>query len=263
MSVRVMIFIDGSWLYHILPKMQDEFEDQNYRIDYGKLPLLIQHDLSEQLNINDNDIDIIRTEIFGSIPTEYNDEDSEIVKKQQIFYDDLKELFRYDTSIHNLRFFNPEDPKNPHRIRPKDRLLNNDSWVPKEKCVDIDLAASMVYYAAVPYAYDIAVLVAGDRDYAPLLKRVRELGKRVMVVGWRGSSASIYLDPKDPEKILDFVTLLLNTQLAELQLKFEKYHATCASCSKKFWTNFQPRKGHKIYCDDCKEKYRKKKDGFP
>ncbi|MDX2087896.1 MAG: NYN domain-containing protein [Kofleriaceae bacterium] len=49
---------------------------------------------------------------------------------------------------------------------------------PKEKCVDVALATKMLYLAALPAAYDIGVLVTGDRDFVPVLNAVRNLDKR-------------------------------------------------------------------------------------
>ena len=44
----------------------------------------------------------------------------------------------------------------------------------QEKCVDIALAVDMVHYSTVPNAFDIAVLVSGDRDFIPALVRTRQ-----------------------------------------------------------------------------------------
>lgn len=57
----------------------------------------------------------------------------------------------------------------------------------KEKCVDIALASEMLYYATLPNAYDIAVLVSGDFDFMPALLKVRQQGKRVAVCATRKS----------------------------------------------------------------------------
>lgn len=37
-----------------------------------------------------------------------------------------------------------------------------------EKCFDIAFATQMLYFTAIPYAYDVAVAVAGDRYYIPV-----------------------------------------------------------------------------------------------
>jgi hypothetical protein len=42
----------------------------------------------------------------------------------------------------------------------------------------------MLYFAAIPAAYDVAVLISGDRDYKPVLRAVRSLGKRTMLASF-------------------------------------------------------------------------------
>jgi uncharacterized LabA/DUF88 family protein len=37
----------------------------------------------------------------------------------------------------------------------------------QEKCVDISLAVEMLSLATVPDAYDIAVIITGDKDFIP------------------------------------------------------------------------------------------------
>ena len=42
----------------------------------------------------------------------------------------------------------------------------------------------MLYFAAVPAAYDLAVLVTGDSDFLPVIEAVRNLGKRTMLASF-------------------------------------------------------------------------------
>jgi uncharacterized LabA/DUF88 family protein len=53
------------------------------------------------------------------------------------------------------------------------------------KAVDISLATEILSLAH-HEAFDIAVLIAGDRDYVPLLKAVKRTGKRVFVSFFAG-----------------------------------------------------------------------------
>ena len=64
----------------------------------------------------------------------------------------------------------------------------------QEKCVDIALAVDMMHYATVPNAFDIAVLLSGDRDFIPALVRTRQKGKRVAVCSMRSSASGAYDD---------------------------------------------------------------------
>lgn len=257
MPIKAMIFVDGTWLYKTTPKLREKFGDESLTIDYGKLPEIIRKYLSDKLNLPEQEIDVVRTNIFASIPSNLHPEDEEKIKQQKNFYEILKERHLFETFIHELSYYTPYDQKQ-HRLRYESRQEDQDEWVPQEKCVDIDLATTMLYFAAIPHAYDIAVLVAGDEDYKPALKRVRRLGKRVLIAGVRGSTSRIYLDPQDQEKIKDFQTILLDEYIDKLELKSKKTLQKCFSCNRDFYTSYQPSSGEKVYCDKCREEYKKK-----
>jgi hypothetical protein len=84
----------------------------------------------------------------------------------------------------------------------------------QEKCVDIALAVDMMHYATVPNAFDVAVLVSGDRDFVPALVRTRQKGKRVAVCSMRNSASFDYEDPE--ANIKDFGVLWLDDHLDDL-----------------------------------------------
>ena len=65
-----------------------------------------------------------------------------------------------------------------------------------EKCVDIQLAVEMLHYATVPNAYDVAILLSGDKDFVPALVRTRQKGKQVCVSSMRaGCNRVLYESP--------------------------------------------------------------------
>ena len=84
----------------------------------------------------------------------------------------------------------------------------------QEKCVDIALAVDMLHYATVPNAFDVAVLVSGDRDFIPALVRTRQKGKRICVCSMRDSASKEYEDPA--ANVKDFGVLWLDEHLDEL-----------------------------------------------
>ena len=70
---------------------------------------------------------------------------------------------------------------------------------PNEKGVDIQLAVDMLYYATVPDAYDVALLLTGDKDFLPALIRCRQKGKRVGLVSMRTGSVAFEDTPNLPD----------------------------------------------------------------
>ena len=83
-----------------------------------------------------------------------------------------------------------------------------------EKCVDISLAVEMLHYATVPNAYDVAILLSGDKDFIPAMVRTRQKGRKVGVVSMRtGCNRALYESPHikdfDVVWIDDFLDRLL------------------------------------------------------
>jgi uncharacterized LabA/DUF88 family protein len=62
----------------------------------------------------------------------------------------------------------------------------------KAKGVDIALTKDLLSHAFMGN-YDVAVLIAGDADYVPVVEEVKRLGKRVIVSFFEGSSLGLEL----------------------------------------------------------------------
>jgi CspA family cold shock protein len=241
---KVMVFIDGSWLYRSRLLLQQEYPSAEYKLDYGKIPSVILKRLSEELGIDPGDMDLVRTHLFGSIPVNVAEEDREKIERQDSFYKLLREKYHYETEVFSIDFGG--------RALSQRHDNGGGGWIPREKCVDIALASTMLYLAAIPGAYDIGVLVAGDLDYKPMLRRTRLLGKRIMIVGVRGTTCREFLVQDNKDQIRDFDVLFLNDYLDELELKMETRKYNCGRCGKVFYTDYQPRNGQKVFCDDCR-----------
>jgi CspA family cold shock protein len=129
--------------------------------------------------------------------------------------------------------------------------------------VDISLATAVLYYAAIPYAYDIAVVVIGDQDFKPVLQHVRRLGKRVAIASIKGSCTPEYSDPRDEARVKDFGIIWLDDILDRLALKYVRHQLECQSPMHKgdrlVWTTFYPRRGQKFYCPDCQTDFARQK----
>lgn len=227
MSLKAMVFIDGSWMFHNKQQIIESYKDENYEIDYRRIPWLIQQHLGE---CTDLPIDVVRTHYFGSIPINKPGYDS---SKQQAFYRFLEDKCAFETHIYDIDFHN--DP-NSH---------------PKEKCVDISLATNMLYYAMLPNVFDVAILVAGDLDYLPLIQQVRRLGKRVLLVGLR-NIGDYYPTSKrllDNHSLFDLPTIFIDDHLEDIRLERELVPRECQSCGHEELTTWH---GDDFYCNSCR-----------
>ncbi len=250
---KTMIFIDGTWLYYNTSKLSEAYGQADFRIDFGKLPQVLAEALKKQLPAAE--VDVVRTYLFGSYAANYDLRDDDAVQRRKDFFDMLKEEYHYEVEVYPINFMG-------RRLRKADREPG-DTFEPQEKCVDISLASYMLYLAAIPAAYDIAIAVVGDQDFIPVLQHVRRLGKRVAIASIRGSCAPELSDPRDEARVKDFDIIWLDDLLPKLELKYEWHQLQCESPIHKgrreVWTTFHPRKGRRFYCDACRQEFLRQK----
>jgi cold shock CspA family protein/uncharacterized LabA/DUF88 family protein len=250
---KIMVFIDGTWLYFSTPKLAASYGKEDFHVDYGKLPGVLAEEVGRQLG--SAEVDVVRTYLFGSYAWNADLQDEDKVQRRLDFFTMLKEEFHYEVETFPINFHG-------RRLRREDRDPT-DTFEPKEKCVDIALTTSMLYFAAIPYAYDIAIALVGDQDYKPVLQHVRRLGKRLAIASIKSSCAPEFADPRDDARVKDFDIIWIDDLLQRLELKYERHQLACESPthkgSRRVWTTFHPRKGQRFYCDDCRAVFAKEK----
>jgi uncharacterized LabA/DUF88 family protein/cold shock CspA family protein len=250
---KAMLFIDGTWLYSNTPKLAESYGRADYHVDFGKLPRVLAGVVSQHLG--GSEVDVVRTYLYGSYASNYDPADEDSVQRRLDFFTLLKEEYHYEVEIYPINF-------RGRRLRRIDRDPR-DAFEPKEKCVDISLATGMLFYAAIPNAYDIAIGVLGDQDFKPVLQHVRRLGKRVALASIKGSCSPELSDSRDDARVKDFDIIWLDDLLAQLELKYEPHQLRCESPShvgdRNVWTTFHPRKGQKFYCDTCRADFSRQK----
>lgn len=85
-----------------------------------------------------------------------------------------------------------------------------------EKCVDIALAVEMLYMTTIPDAYDIAIIVTGDKDFLPVLEKVRLRAKRVAICSVRNNCNKDLI--KAESRTRDFEMIWLDDLVNQLLL---------------------------------------------
>ncbi|MGB8656608.1 MAG: cold shock domain-containing protein [Candidatus Zixiibacteriota bacterium] len=250
---KVMIFIDGTWLYSNLPRLSKAYGQEDYHVDFGKLPQVLAEEVGKELGVTQ--VDVVRTYLFGSYASNYDLRDEDAVERRLDFFDLLKEEYHYELEIFPINY-------RGRRLKREDRNPE-DPFEPKEKCVDLSLATSILYFAAIPYAYDVAMAVVGDQDYKPVLQHVRRLGKRVAIASIKGSCTPEFADPRDEARVKDFDIIWIDDLLHSLELKYERHQLECESPTHKgdrrTWTTFHPRKGQRFYCPACRTEFARQK----
>ena len=183
-SMRIIIFIDGSNFYHQLKQLGGNVEKiplLNFRLaDFGKWLC------------NDNEIVKIRYYI-GAVRRQKNNEKSEKM------YADQQRLF-FKLQRQNVKIVLGQ------LIQHRDKTFH-------EKGVDVRLAIEMIRLARQD-KYDVAYLISSDTDLVAAVEEVLSFGKKVKYIGAPNSqsfglskAASDYLILR-PEDIRPFLSLV-------------------------------------------------------
>lgn len=141
---RVMIFIDGSNLYHVLKQNTDKHD-----LDYKRF--------SEKLT---RDRELIRT-YYYNIRQESPD-NPKLAENQDRFLNAL-----YETDYLEVKL----------------GIWKARGGTMVEKGVDVMIASDLIRHAYEDH-YDVAILVSGDADFYPALQAVKDIGKQVEVAAF-------------------------------------------------------------------------------
>jgi cold shock CspA family protein len=252
--MKIMVFVDGTWLYANMPSLRRASGSDQFAVDFGKLPDVLAASLNRRVPARP--ADVVRTYLFGSYATNADPADADAVERRRAFFDLLTEDFHYEVELFPIDF-------RGRRLRRADRDPG-DPFEPREKQVDVALASTLLFLATQPAAFDVAVVVVGDSDFVPALQYVRRLGKRVAVASIRGSCSDILSDPLDRARVKDFDIVWLDDLVADLELIYEKHVLACESPThegpREVETTFHPRRGQRFYCPTCLERFRRQRE---
>ena len=151
---RISIFIDGSNLYYSLQDLKVD------RIDFKKLVDLLK---KERLLVS---------VFYYNAPLDIS-VDSKKYWEQQKFFDALRRIPGFNVVLARLRKHKQDDGTYKFEV----------------KGDDIYLAVDLVS-GAYENLYDTALIVSGDEDFVPAIKKVQKLGKKVENIYFCTTSSS-------------------------------------------------------------------------
>ncbi|MDR2258266.1 MAG: NYN domain-containing protein, partial [Treponema sp.] len=161
--VRIGIFYDGYYFYKVSNYYKYE-HNRKSRISISGLHDFIRCEVASILKIEDiRHCQIIDAHYFKGRSSAK--EMGEKVQSERIFEDIL---MRENIVTHYLPL----------------RYGENNGW--QEKGIDVWLALE-AYELAIYKQFDVLVLVAGDGDYVPLVRKLNTLGTQVMLISWNYS----------------------------------------------------------------------------
>ena len=228
MAEKAIVFIDGGWLYKCRTALFSKLGENNFEIDYAKLPRILCEDVANAL---DEDVTLVRTVYFGTIPSPRSGFNT---SKQQAFYDFLERSCNYDINIHEIDIGN-DDGRN---------LGAPTAWV------GVSIATNLVYYSAIPGIMDIAIIVGDNPDLAPAVRRARYLGKRIQLVTVHSNDASSNIIDVYP---YDFAPICLDDHASDVKLIRELVTRVCKQCGREEETTWA---GSDFFCSQCRGRHR-------
>ena len=226
MAEKAIVFIDGAWLYKCRTALFSKLGEENFEIDYAKLPRLLCEDVA---NVLDEDVSLVRTLYFGTIPSARSGFNT---VKQSSFYEFLERNCNYDTFIHEVDVAGDES------------RASASSWI------DVALATNLIYYSTVPSVMDIAIIVGENPDLTPAVVRARYLGKRAQLVGVHSTTNATL---SDAMQVKDFATIYLDDHAADMKLVRERVRRICKQCGREEETTWA---GTDFFCSQCRGRYR-------
>ena len=150
---RVVIFIDGSNVYHILHKL------------YGKSKPLTKFSFDKFVGYIAGNRKLVRT-YYYTAPLD-REKDESTYAKQQRFFENLKKISDFNLVLCRMQ---------------KEKIDGKTVYTVKED--DIHLAVDMLKLAY-NNAYDTAIIISSDGDFVPVVKAVKEKGKKVENIGFQ------------------------------------------------------------------------------
>ena len=230
MSLKAMVFIDGAWLYRNRASIFRKLGETNgCEIDYAKLPRVFCEDVA---NFLDEDISLVRTNYFGTLPSARSSFSS---TKQRSFYDFLERSCGYETEIHEVDVGGEGG--------------HDDTWI------KMALSASLMFNAAMSSAFDIAVLIGDDTDYAPVLRRARLFGRRIQLVTAHaadGAEPAVGTSLIWKSRVCDFPPLFIDDHAEEVRLVRETVKRVCKQCGREEETTWA---GPEFFCSSCRGRH--------
>jgi uncharacterized LabA/DUF88 family protein/cold shock CspA family protein len=157
--LRIGIFYDGYYFYKISNYYKYE-HDKKARISINGLHEFIRNEVSMLTSTDMRQCQIIDAHYFKGRSTGRDLGDK--VQNERVFEDIL---MRENIVSHYLP------------------LRYNENNVAQEKGIDVWLALE-AYELAIYKHFDVLVLIAGDGDYVPLVRKLHTVGTQVMLLSW-------------------------------------------------------------------------------
>jgi cold shock CspA family protein len=201
--LKAVVFVDADWLCASTLDLSDPQDISDLQIDHRRLGSVLADEIGRRHHVGP--IDVVRNHYFASRPRRaYGDDQALLQRRREL-------LARLEGDPHvELEMVD---------LAGGSRSVDRDDRAGVAS-VPVALTVTAMRYALTPGVLDLAIVVLGDAGFAPLLRELRRLGKRVALVSIEGSCARELVEPAKSLRVWDFEVVWLNDVLGRI----EKWH---------------------------------------
>jgi cold shock CspA family protein len=194
-----MVFVDADWLCASVLDPGGPAGRPDLQIDHRRLGAVLADEIGRRHHLGP--IDVVRSHYFISRPRNHEGRDQALVQRRRELVGRLQEEPRIELEVlgvdHDDRSSGGEGDRAPD--------------------VHVAMTVAAMRAALTPGVLDLAIFVLGDRGFAPLLRELRRLGRRVALASLDGSCAPGLADPGNPLRTADFEVLWLDEVVGRLE----------------------------------------------
>jgi cold shock CspA family protein len=199
--LKAVVFVDADWLCASTLDLSEP-QDTDLQIDHRRLGSVLAEEIGRRHHIGP--IDVVRSHYFASRPHRAYGDDQALLQRRREFLARLEGEPHVELEMVDLA---------------GGRAIDREGHAGAAS-VHVALTVTAMRYALTPGVLDLAIAVLGDAGFAPLLRELRRLGKRVAVVSIEGSCARELAEPANPLRVWDFEVVWLNDVLGRI----DKWH---------------------------------------
>jgi cold shock CspA family protein len=204
--LKAMLFVDADWLCASMFELGRTQGKPDWQLDHRRLGGVLADEIARRHHLGP--IDVVRSHYFARRLDERDPRDPALVQYRRAFLASVQGEPHLELQMIDLA----------HGDRPVDR--DNGAAPGESAALHVALTAAAMRHALTPGVLDLAIFLLGDRSFAPLLRELRRLGRRVALASVDGSCAADLADRANPLRACDFDVLWLH----EVSGRIERSH---------------------------------------
>ena len=200
--LKAMLFVDADWLCASTLDLGRGQGKPDFQIDYRRLSGVLADEIGRRHHLGP--IDVVRSHYFATRRHDHEAHDPALLQRRRALLARLQEEPHLEVEMVDV----------DHGGRPASREGELTSETP---ALPVALTVAAMRHALMPGVLDLAIFLLGDRYFAPLLRELRRLGRRVALVSVDGSCAPELADPGNPLRACDFDVLWLHEVVGRIE----------------------------------------------